>query len=397
MKHLHIALLSAFLFLSLQACKTAATQPDYGRALPDGAPALLPLGPDDRCPDFAPQWHQRDEILPALDQSIAWARKSSSKQFFPKEGITIERLQQSLERFRAALVGSPSAEEFSRRIQSEFVVMKSAGWDGRGGGVLYTAYCTPILDGRLERDATYRYPLYAQPEDLVKEPDGAIRGRRTPSGSIEPYPTRRAIEASGLLENQRLELAWLKDPLDAYIAHVNGSAFIRLPDGTLHKLGYAGKNGQPYTSLGQELVKDKQLEKDRVSLRAIREWARAHPGEVQEYLNRNDSFVFFTPIDGDPRGSLNVPVTAERSLATDKRLFPRGAIVYVEGKAGSGIASGAHLDHFMLDQDTGGAIRTAGRADVYMGSGEAAEAVSGSTRVEGQLYYLFVRDDLPKP
>ena len=107
--------------------------------------------------------------------------------------------------------------------------------------------------------------------------------------------------------------------------------------------------------------------------------------------------MFFTPIEGDPHGSLNVPVIANRSLATDKRLFPRAAVVYVEGKPGSGLASGAHIDHFMIDQDTGGAIRTAGRADVYMGSGPEAEATSGATRVEGQLYYLFVRDGLPRP
>lgn len=395
MKHLHhLHHLCVFALLSLAACKSA---PEYGRPLPDGSPALLPLGPDDKCPDFGPQWNERDKILPALDNSIAFARKPTSSRYFPVEGVTLERQRASLERFRDALTTSSSADEFRRRIQDEFVVYKSAGWDGRGGGVLFTAYCTPIFDGRRERDATYRYPLYALPGDLVKETDGSIRGRRTPSGAIEPYPTRHAIEAGGLLADKNLELAWLKDPLDAYVAHVNGSAFIRLADGSMYKLGYAGKNGQEYTSLGQELVKDKQIEKDRVSLRAIREWARAHPDEVQAYLDRNESYVFFTPIDGDPHGSLDVPVTAERSLATDKRLFPRAAIVYVERKPGSESAQGAQLDEFMFDQDTGGAIRTAGRADVYMGSGEQAEAVSGATRAEGQLYYLFVRDDLPKP
>jgi membrane-bound lytic murein transglycosylase A len=392
MKHLTFACL--LLLASLTACKSA---PDYGRPLPEGAPALLPLGPDDKCPDFAPQWNDRADIMPALDNSIAWTRKPSSKQFFPIEGVSLERMQSSLEHFRSALVESKNGAEFDRRLREEFTVYKSAGWDAKGGGVLFTAYCTPILDGRLHPDATYKYPLFALPDDLVKEPTGEIRGRRTASGAIEPYPSRHAIEASGMLKDKKLELAWLKDPLDAYIAHVNGSAFIRLPDGTLYKLGYAGKNGQEYTSLGQQLVKDKKLDADSVSLHAIREWAAAHPGEIQQYLDRNDSFVFFTPIDGDPHGSLNVPVIANRSLATDKRLFPRGAVVYVEGKPGSGLASGAHLDHFMLDQDTGGAIRTAGRADVYMGSGEKAEAVSGATRVEGQLYYLFVRDDLVRP
>lgn len=391
----HILTLLAALPLVLSACKTA---PDYGRALPDGAPALLPLGPDDVRPDFGAQWSSRDELLPALDHSIAWTRKKSSAKFFPIEGVTLGRQQQSLERFKEALLESKSASDFDARIEREFVVMKSAGWDGRGGGVLYTAYCTPILEGSIEPTATYKYPLYAQPDDLVKEPaTGEILGMRTTSGGVAPYPTRRAIEAGHLLSNKQLELAYLKDPIDAYIAHVNGSAFIKLGDGSMLKLGYSGKNGREYTSLGQELVKDKQLSKDSVSLRTIREWAKSHPREVQDYLNRNDSFVFFTPIDGDPHGSLNVPVTGKRSLATDKRLFPRGSIVFVEGKPGSGIPEGAEVDHFMFDQDTGGAIRTAGRADIYMGAGPEAEAVSGSTRVEGQLYYLFLKESFASP
>ena len=90
-------------------------------------------------------------------------------------------------------------------------------------------------------------------------------------------------------------------------------------------------------------------------------------------------------------------MTGNRSLATDKRLFPRASIVFAEGKPDSGIPEGARVDHFMFDQDTGGAIRTAGRADIYMGAGPKAESVSGATRVEGQLYYLFLKDTLVSP
>jgi membrane-bound lytic murein transglycosylase A len=392
MKHLH--LLALLLLVLVSGCKS---RPDYSRPLPDGAPALIPLGPKDKRPDFGPQWAARAQILPPLEQSIEWSKKKTSARYFPIEGVTIERLAQSLERFKTILVESKSPEEFDRRLAAEFTVYKSAGWDGRGGGVLFTGYCTPILDGRKERDSVYKYPLYALPSDLAKGNDGEILGRKMQDGAIEPYPARQVIEASGMLEHKKLELAYLRDPIDAYIAHVNGSAFIRLADGSLYRLGYSGKNGRPYTSLGQELVKDKKLDADKVSLRSIREWARAHPNEIQQYLDRNESYVFFTPIDGDPHGSLNVPVTANRSIATDKRLFPRGSIVYVEGKLGSGVASGATLDHFMFDQDTGGAIRTAGRADVYLGSGEEAEAIAGSTRVEGQLYYLFLKDSGPTP
>jgi membrane-bound lytic murein transglycosylase A len=378
----------AVVLLSLTACRST---PDYGRALPFGAPALLPLGPNDPVPEFQDEWEARAEIAPALENSLAWMAKPSSKRFFPIEGITFERAQKSLERFRALLTESRSSTEFAQRMQAEFQIYKSAGWNGKGGGVLFTGYCTPILEGRLEPDDTYRYPLYALPDDLQKGPEGEILGQRT-AGGLQPYPTRRAIEASGMLSGKGLELAYLKDPLDAFIAHVNGSAFIDVGAGELYKLGYSGKNGRPYTSLGQELVKDKQLKADQVSLAAIRSWAAKNPGKVDEYLQRNESYVFFTPIGTTPHGSLNVPVTGGRSLATDKRLFPRGAIVYVEQKPNAKLHYGAELAQFMFDQDTGGAIRTAGRADAYLGVGPEAEQVAGATRREGQLYYFFLKE-----
>jgi membrane-bound lytic murein transglycosylase A len=385
---------ASFLVLAaLAACKSG---PDYGRPLPLGAPALLPLGPGDKRPDFGPQWSARDEIYPALENSIAWTKKKSSANFFPIEGVTLESQARSLERFKQLLIESKSAEEFDRRVADEFTVYKSAGWDGKGGGVLFTGYCTPILDGRKAPDAQFKYPLFAMPSDLVKGPEGEILGQQTTSG-VEPYPTRHIIEATGMLEGKHLELAYLKDPIDAYIAHVNGSAFIKLENGDLYKLGYAGKNGRPYVSLGQELVKADELPKDGVSLRSIRAWAKAHPDKVETFLDKNDSYVFFTPIDGNPHGSLNVPVTSNRSIATDKRLFPRASIVYVQQRPGTNAPGGAELDHFLLDQDTGGAIRTAGRADVYLGIGPEAESRAGTTRAEGQLYYLFLKDSAPRP
>lgn len=378
----------ALALCALSACKTT---PDYGRPLPPGAPALIPLAPGEKHPDFGPQWRERESILPALDQSIAWTKREHARQFFPIEGVSHGRALHSLERFRDLLTSSSSEAEFAAALEREFQVYKSAGWNGKGGGVLYTGYCTPILKGSLTKDERHRYPLYALPTDLVKSPTGEILGQQTDAG-LQPYPTRHAIEANALLENKGLELVYLTDPLDAFIAHVNGSAFVELPDGTLAKFGYAGKNGQAYTSLGNELVKDKQLRKDEVSLPRIRAWAKEHPERVTEYLDRNDSYVFFTPIDHAPHGSLNVPVSGDRTLATDKRLFPRGAIVYVDTLEHASTNKGVRMSQFLFDQDTGGAIRTAGRADIYLGVGPEAEQLAGTTRAEGQLYYLFLRE-----
>jgi membrane-bound lytic murein transglycosylase A len=372
--------------LVLGACRST---PDYGQALPDGAPALLPLGDGEPVPDVSHEWEMRDEILPALDLSIAWTQREHARQFFPQAGISHDRALASLLRMRELLTETYGPEEFQRAVESEFQVYKSAGWDGRGGGVLYTAYCTPILSGSTTPDATHRYPLYALPPDLVKGRDGSILGWETAMGRMPQYPSRGAIEAGGLLEDRELELVWLADPIDAYLAHVNGSAFIQLRDGEMLRLGYAGKNGRPYRSLGRELEAEGKIPRGEASLARIRAWASgASEEEIADYLGRNESYVFFTPIVGNPHGSLDVEVTSGRSIATDKRLFPRGALTFVEG----GDATGPMLDRLYLDQDTGGAIRTAGRADLYFGIGPEAEDRAGRTKVEGQLYYFFLRD-----
>jgi len=386
--------LSRRLALVLPLVASCAVAPplekDFNSPLPLGSPALLRVDDPGAWPDLREGFEGREELLPALERSIDWTGREYAQQFFPIEGISHEKALASLERFRDLLLSSQSAEAFDAAVRREFALYRSAGWDGRGGGVLYTGYFTPILDGRLEASAAYRYPLYALPGDLEKGNQGEILGRRTTTG-LEPYPDRRVIEASGMLAGQDLELVWFANPLDAFIAHVNGSAFVRLGDGSMARFGYAGNNGREYTSLAKELVAAGELPEGGSNLQAIRRWADANPDRVDQFLERNERYVFFTPIEGNPRGSLNLEVSPGRTLATDKSLFPRGAVVFVESHTPGGHPSeGPRFERFMLDQDTGGAIRTAGRADIYVGIGEAAEASSGRLKAEGQLYYLFL-------
>ena len=382
-------LLGTLLLFGLTAC---VSTPNYDRALEEGAPALLAV-PSDEVPDFAMDWSLREEILPALDRSIDWIHRGHAKNHFPIEGVDIHRARASLVRFRELLTTASNRKDFDRSIREEFTWYVSAGWNGRGGGVLFTGYCTPLLEGSLTRGGGYDYPLYALPDDLIKHDQGT-RVTWAVGGGDLPYPSRSAIEAGAMLEGKGLELAWLRDPVDAFIAHVNGSAFIRLPDGGIHRLGYAGKNGAPYHSLGKELISDGVLPPDGLNLQRIRQWAQeAPPSQVTEYLHRNPSYVFFQPIEGTPHGSLDVPVTAERSVATDKTLFPRASVMFVAADL-----PGAHdgeripMRQFLFDQDTGGAIRTAGRADLYMGIGPAAEEIAGRIKTEGQMYYLFLKE-----
>src|SRR6185436_15102463 len=190
--------LVATLGLAAAACESTAVEPDYSQMLPPGSPALLPLGPNEPRPDFTKEWTQRERILPALDRSIEWTKKASSARFFPIAGIDHDRALASLEHFREILTTATSAEDFDTRLGHDFPVYKSAGWDGRGGGVLFTGYCTPILDGSTQRSDIYKYPLYGLPPDLAKDKDGGILGRKGADGGVTPYPDRKTIDGTGL-------------------------------------------------------------------------------------------------------------------------------------------------------------------------------------------------------
>ncbi|MEO0651919.1 MAG: MltA domain-containing protein, partial [Planctomycetota bacterium] len=238
----------ALALLALTVAAACAT-PDYDAELPPGWAPLLPLPRGAAPPDVGTSWVRRDEVVPALERSIAWLQRPHAERFFPQAGIGLERVLASCVRMRELLVESPDAASFQRAFEREFEVFVSAGWDGRGGGVLFTAYYTPIFEGSREPVGGFQYPLYARPDDLVTDADGRVLGQRGSEGY--PYPSRLSIEKYGLLEDRGLELVYLRSPLDAYVCHIQGSAYIELIDGTELRLGYGGTNGREYTSLAE--------------------------------------------------------------------------------------------------------------------------------------------------
>lgn len=388
------------LLVIIGSCRTVPPEPErpdleyYSQPLPPGKMALEKVDDPALFPDFRKGFHSRDRVLLAIERSISYFKKPSSKEHFPYLDISHSRALRSLEVFREVLLSARSAEELQIEILRRFDVYRSVGCDGRGT-VLFTGYCEPIYDGSLVRTEVYRYPLYKQPPDLVKMRDGTPLGRRTESGEIVPYYTRREIEEGALLEGRGLELVYLRDKLEAYIVHVQGSARIRLPDGKEMEVGYAGKTDRPYTSIGELLIKDGKIKRAEMSLQKIKEYFREHPGELDHYLHQNECFVFFTETKGGPFGSIGVPVTPLASLATDKTVFPRGCLAFVETVIPvmrNGVVVSEPFFAFMLDQDTGGAIRSAGRGDIFIGSGPEAELLAGRTYHEGKLYYLFLKE-----
>ena len=329
----------------------------------------------------------------AVDASLAYLSKPSSKNYFPYGPIDHDRMVRSLERFRELLVESPSSEVFLDALRDEFEV-----WVARGrsntGDVLFTGYGTPIYQGSRTRTAEFRYPLYKLPEDLVKGDGGEILGRRTASGDVVPYYTHRELVDGNHLDGQ--ELVWLADAFDAYTAQVQGSAMIDLQDGTRLEVGYAGKNGYDYRSIGQILIDEGKIRKSELSLARLRRYFRENPSEIERVLPMNPSFVFFQETPGGPYGCLGQPVTEMRSVATDKDVFPRAGLMFVEVRLPDFDALGGMVQRperfFAFDQDRGGAIRSAGRCDIWMGLGEDAMERAGHVLSRGRMYYLFLKD-----
>jgi len=189
-------------------------------------------------------------------------------------------------------------------------------------------------------------------------------------------------------------LVWLDDPFKAYIAHVQGSAKIRLTSGRIITVGYSANNGHEYQSIAKMLIDEGRIPRDRMSLGAMIDYFSRHPNDVDKYVRRNPRFVFFQSAEGTPHGSLNEPVLPWRTIATDKTIFPRACVAYLvttlPQTTPGGIAKKPY-GGFALDQDTGGAIRAAGRCDIYMGEGDQAGRLAGQTYQEGRLYYLFLK------
>jgi membrane-bound lytic murein transglycosylase A len=327
----------------------------------------------------------RKTLLLALDRSIRYLntpKAAKAYENYPIPEITLDRVRRSLIRFRNLVKTSRNAEELQRAVQREFIWYRSIGDDNQGN-VKFTGYFEPIYAASRRKTAEYRYPLYRKPTNF--------------SRWAKPHPSRRQLEgADGLLgEDSRLsgyELVWLKDRLEAYLVHVQGSAKLRLPDGKMISVGFDGNTDFPYTSLGKELIKDGVFPPDGLTLPMVLGYLRSNPDRLPDYLPRNDRFIFFRETHGAPAtGSIGVPVTAERSIATDKKIFPPGALAVIQTEIPDNTGQKHPVSRFMLDQDTGSAIIGPGRVDIFMGTGPTAGDRAGLINTPGRLYYLLLK------
>ena len=399
MKQKVFFILALAVCLTLIGCRTAQEleAPQYDKPLPPGAHALRKITDPSMIPDLTFACYETRDLREGVYNSLSYLSKPSSKQFFPMADITHDRTVASLRAMAQLLDSGLFGKQLDRAIRDRFEFYQSVGCDNRGT-VLFTGYYTPIFEGSLKPSEKYKYPLYKQPADLVKNDKGEILGQKLADGSVKPYPDRREIEESGMLKGQ--EIAWLGDPFEVYIAHVQGSAILRTPDGQQVTLGYAATNGHEYKSVGSQMIADGLVPSQGLSLKAMIDYFKANPQQVDKYVYQNPRYVFFRTDTGNPRGCLNEEVLPMRSIATDKSIYPRASLAIVKTKLpraiGDSIRKSAYTG-FALDQDAGGAIRAPGRCDVYMGVGDTAGKMAGQVYEEGKLYYFFIKPGLMGP
>jgi membrane-bound lytic murein transglycosylase A len=327
---------------------------------------------------------------------------------FGKDRFDAAHLIKSLQYFLDFIRTSPSSKELKKFIRSNYYVYESVGRNQRGE-VLFTGYYEPHLSGSLQKSDEYPYPIYALPTDLMKIDLSAfnekykgesIIGRYT-GQTVVPYHDRREIDDEDALVGKAEPLVWVKDPLDVFFLQIQGSGKVFLNTGEVINVHYNGTNGRPYRSIGQLLIEEQKIPKEEMSMQKIRSYLQAHPEEMAPVLNYNPSYVFFKLEPEGPLGYLNVLLTPGRTVALDRRLFPPAALAYIQTKkpvvdSTGQIDSWEDCSRFVLNQDTGGAIRGPGRADLFWGNGPYAEIAAGHLAHAGKLYFLILKPDRSK-
>lgn len=263
------------------------------------------------------------------------------------------------------------------------------------GDALFTGYYEPLLRGSRTRHDAYQSPVYALPSDLVSVDLGAFRPEltgehiagRLSDQHLVPYPTRADIDAT---PPAAAVLFYCDDPVAVFFLHIQGSGRVRLDNGSIIRVSYAGQNGQPYTPIGRTLIHSGALSRENVSMQSIRAWLKANPVAARKIMESDESYVFFRETAvGDPSlgsaGAGDAALTPRASIAVDLRFHPLGVPFFVATTT----PDGKPLQRLFIAQDTGGAIRGPARADIYFGFGATAEQVAGGMKASGRLYVLL--------
>ncbi len=353
-----------------------------------------------------------EPLLAAVETEIAFLEKAQSHKplLFGQRTYSQEEYLTGLRHFVELAKQYPVRDEFFSAVKKDFDFYEVYG-DKAWGEIFLTSYYSPVVPGSLKRTEKFTQALYKQPDDMISLDlaafdkdkyalDRKLRGRIVDK-KLVPYYSREDIDSKGALKGRKLELAWV-DPIDSFMIQVQGSATVDFGKGKTMRVAYADKNGQPYEPVGK-FVKQ-FIPPEQMSLQAIENYLHTLPPEkMQDYLNKNPSYVFFTDSAAAPATSLGVPPTDGRTAAVDQRFFPKGALAFlvtVKPKFANATdyftKDWEPLTRFVLDQDIGGAITGGGRLDLYWGSGPEAKRNAGVMKQAGKLYYLAPKPGMDK-
>ena len=347
----------------------------------------------------------RDSLRTALQRSLDYVRRLPPERLLPFAGdhITAATQCDTLEAFLDLLDLPLTDQAFNTAVHEQFDIVQAAGRTGQGD-VLVTSYYEVYLAGSLEPTAEFTYPLYSRPPDLLDidlarfRPDwsGERLSARIENGEVLPYFTRREIDVENTLSGRQLELVWLRDRVDGFFLHIQGSGAIHLPGGQLMRVNYAASNGHAYRSIGQYLIQQGRLSAQQVTMQNLEHYLRTDEAEQTDILNHNPRYIFFRKVRNGPVGSLGLILIPGRSIATDPRLFPASGLAFMQAQqpvldAEHQVVGWKPLSRFVFNHDTGNAIAGPGRVDLFWGSGEAAEAAAGRLKHEGTLMFLVKR------
>lgn len=350
---------------------------------PMGFPELEGWDADDHLPALRAFLSSCDRVL-----FLAKERANSGKQ------VPSAALVQACHNARkvGASAGSAEARAFFEANFTPFAVVHK----GKRG--LLTGYYEPVLEGSRRQHGRYQVPIYKRPPELITLVDetkgskaGTIsHGHKTEKG-IEPYYTRAQID-QGALAGRNLELVYLADPVDAFFMQIQGSARVQLDDGTLMRVGYDGKNGHPYASIGRRLVELGHVAAETLSLGSLRAWLLADKERGRQAMWHNPSYIFFREMgsgnDTGPLGALGAPLTPGRSIAIDPAYHPLGTPIFVTADGMNHVEKSGTFARLMIAQDVGSAIKGPERGDLYFGTGEEAGKLAGVTRHKGHFAVL---------
>lgn len=362
---IHLRLLGTFTLLLITACAT--TGPETMSLSKSNYDSLSGWENDQHryalqsflnsCQTRAPSWkgNQNDD-LPDLPDATQWRELCAKAQ--------------------RASGSDATARAFFEQNFTPYTVKSSTKSKG-----LFTGYYAPILKGSRTKSADFPYPVYGLPAEVSA---GGTGGRMYSRAEID----------NGALDGRGLEVMWVNDNIMRFFLEVQGSGLVELPDGTLTRLQYAGKNGHPYRSIGKILIERGEIAKEDMSMPVLRQWLYDHPYQATKLMQENPSYVFFKEDRNTNHvvGAQGVPLTPMRSLAVDPKNIPYGLPLFLQTTLPAGVtATGVEtpFEHTLVAQDTGGAIRGVVRGDVFFGFGDEAEKPAGLMQQAGALTLLI--------